>query len=44
MHFQRVLMIGEVATGEPIYAPEEMGVNENSPVNADATIAVWATV
>lgn len=40
LHMQRVPMIGEVAAGEPIYAPEDMGVYVNSPVNCDAAITI----
>lgn len=40
LHRQRVPLIGEVAAGEPIYAPEELGVYVDSPVDADAAITV----
>jgi len=37
---QRVPLIGAVAAGEPIYAPEELGVYVDSPVQCDAAITV----
>ena len=40
LHFQRVPVIGSVAAGEPIYAPEELGVYVESPVDADAAITI----
>ena len=40
MHHQRVPMIGEVAAGEPIYAPEDFGVYVDAPVNCDAAITI----
>lgn len=40
LHHQRVPLIGEAAAGEPIYAPEDLGVYVDSPVNADAAITV----
>ena len=40
LHRQRVPLIGEVAAGEPIYAPEELGVYVDSPVDADAALTV----
>ena len=40
LHHQRVPLIGEVAAGEPIYAPEELGVYVDSPVDADAAITI----
>ena len=40
LHHQRVPLIGEVAAGEPIYAPEDLGVYVDSPVEADAAITV----
>lgn len=40
LHRQRVPMIGEVAAGEPIYAPEDVGVYVDSPVDADAAITI----
>lgn len=40
LYRQRVPLIGEVAAGEPIYAPEDMGVYVNSPVNCDAAITI----
>lgn len=40
LHFQRVPVIGSVAAGEPIYAPEELGVYAESPVDADAAITI----
>lgn len=40
LHHQRVPLIGEVAAGEPIYAPEDLGVYVESPVDADAAITV----
>lgn len=40
LHHQRVPLIGEVAAGEPIYAPEDLGVYVESPVDADAAITI----
>lgn len=40
LHRQVIPMIGEVAAGEPIYAPEELGVYVDSPVDADAAMTV----
>lgn len=40
LHYQRVPLIGEVAAGEPIYAPEDLGVYVDSPVQADAAITI----
>lgn len=40
LHHQRVPMIGSVAAGDPIYAPEELGVYVDSPVDADAALTV----
>lgn len=40
LHHQRVPMIGEVAAGEPIYAPEEIGVYVDAPVMCDAAITI----
>lgn len=40
LHFQRVPVIGSVAAGEPIHAPEELGVYVSSPVDCDAAITV----
>lgn len=40
LHHQRVPMIGEVAAGEPIYAPEDVGVFVDTPVKCDAAITV----
>lgn len=40
LHQQRVPLIGEVAAGEPIYAPEDLGVYVDSPVEADAAITI----
>ena len=40
LHRQRVPLIGSVATGEPIYDPEELGVYVDSPVDADAAITI----
>jgi len=40
LHHQRVPMIGEVAAGEPIYAPEEVGVYVDAPVKCDAAITI----
>ncbi len=40
LHHQRVPLIGEVAAGEPIYAPEDLGVYVDSPVQADAAITI----
>lgn len=40
LHHQRIPLIGEAAAGEPIYAPEDLGVYVDSPVNADAAITV----
>lgn len=40
LHRQRVPMIGEVAAGAPIYAPEDVGVYVDSPVDADAAITI----
>lgn len=40
LHHQRVPMIGEVAAGEPIYAPEEIGVYVDAPVKCDAAITI----
>ena len=40
LHHQRVPMIGEVAAGEPIYAPEEVGVYVDAQVKCDAAITI----
>ena len=40
LHHQRVPMIGEVAAGEPIYAPEDVGVYVDAPVKCDAAITI----
>lgn len=40
LHYQLVPMIGSVAAGEPIYAPEDIGVYVDSPVDADAAITI----
>lgn len=40
LHRQRVPMIGEVAAGEPIYAPEDADVYVDSPVKCDAAITI----
>ena len=40
LHHQRVPMIGEVAAGEPIYAPEDFGVYVDAPVKCDAAITI----
>lgn len=40
LHVQRVPLIGAVAAGEPIYAPEEQGVYVDTPVQCDAAITV----
>lgn len=40
LHRQRVPLIGSVAAGEPIYAPEDLGVYVDSPVDADAAITI----
>ena len=40
LHVQRVPLIGAVAAGEPIYAPEELGVYVDTPVQRDAAITV----
>lgn len=40
LHRQVIPVIGEVAAGEPIYAPEELGVYVDSPVDADAAMTV----
>lgn len=40
LHHQRIPLIGEAAAGAPIYAPEDLGVYVDSPVNADAAITV----
>lgn len=40
LHSQRVPLIGSAAAGEPIYAPEDVGVYVDSPVQADAAITV----
>ena len=40
LHHQRVPLIGAAAAGEPIYAPEDLGVYVTSPVEADAAITV----
>ena len=40
LHRQRVPLIGSVAAGEPIYAPEDLGVYVESPVDADAAITI----
>ena len=40
LHRQRVPLIGSVAAGEPIYAPEELGVYVDSPVDADAALTI----
>jgi repressor LexA len=37
---QRVPLIGAVAAGEPIYAPEELGVYVDTPVQCDAAITI----
>lgn len=40
LHVQRVPLIGAVAAGEPIYAPEELGVYVDTPVQCDAAITI----
>lgn len=40
LHHQLVPMIGEVAAGEPIYAPEEVGIYVDAPVKCDAAITI----
>ena len=40
LHHQSLPLIGDVAAGEPIYAPEELGVYVDSPVDADAALTV----
>lgn len=40
LHVQRVPLIGAVAAGEPIYAPEELGVYVDAPVQCDAAITI----
>lgn len=40
LHVQRVPMIGEVAAGEPIYAPEDWPVYVDAPVKCDAAITI----
>lgn len=40
LHYQRVPMIGEIAAGEPIYAPEDVGVYVDAPVQCDAAITI----
>lgn len=37
---QRVPMIGEVAAGEPIYAPEDWDIYVDAPVKCDAAITI----
>lgn len=40
LHVQRVPMIGEVAAGEPIYAPEDWDMYVDAPVKCDAAITI----
>lgn len=40
LHVQKVPMIGEVAAGEPIYAPEDVDVYVDAPVKCDAAITI----
>lgn len=40
LHLQSILHIGSVAAGEPIYAPDDLGVYVNSPVDCDAALTV----
>lgn len=40
LHHQRIPHIGSVAAGEPIYAPDDLGVYVNSPVDCDAALTV----
>ena len=40
LHVQRVPMIGEVAAGEPIYAPEDWPIYVDAPVKCDAAITI----
>lgn len=40
LHCQRVPLIDSVATGQPIYDPEDLGVYVESPVDADAAITI----
>lgn len=40
LHVQHVPMIGEVAAGEPIYAPEDWPVYVDAPVKCDAAITI----
>lgn len=40
LHTQRVPMIGEVAAGQPVYAPEDCEVYVDSPVKCDAAITI----
>ena len=40
LHRQRVPMLGEVAAGQPIYAPEDAEMYVDSPVQCDAAITV----
>lgn len=40
LHRQRVPHIGSVAAGEPIYAPDDLGVYVDSPVDCDAALTV----
>lgn len=40
LYRQRVPMLGEVAAGEPVYAPEDAEVYVDSPVKCDAAITI----
>lgn len=40
LHHQSIPHIGSVAAGEPIYAPDDLGVYVNSPVDCDAALTV----
>lgn len=40
LHKQKVPMIGEVAAGEPIYAPEDWDIYVDAPVKCDAAITI----
>lgn len=40
LHMQRVPVLGNVAAGEPVYAPEDAEVYVSSPVNCDAALTV----
>lgn len=40
LHRQRIPLIGKVAAGEPIYAPEDYAAYVDSPVKCDAAVGV----